>query len=164
MSTEIKLTHPSIMTVEPLKTQLNRLKTAGKRVVFTNGCFDVLHPGHVDLLARAKSEGDVLVVGLNTDVSVKRQNKAPDRPINSESVRAFMLAHLASVDYVVFFPEDTPLELIRALEPDVLVKGGDWNKDSIVGADLVESRGGRVLSLSLLGDFSSTAWLGKIKK
>ena len=105
----------------------------------------------------------MLVVGLNSDASVRRQNKGPERPINSEAVRAFMLAHLASVDYVVIFSEDTPLELIRALAPDVLVKGGDWTPDKIVGADLVQARGGRVLSLPLLGDFSTTAWLAKNK-
>jgi rfaE bifunctional protein nucleotidyltransferase chain/domain len=164
MNAEMRLTHPAIMEAEPLKRQLSELKAAGKRVVFTNGCFDVLHPGHADLLARAKSQGDVLVVGLNSDASVRRQGKAPDRPINNEMVRAFMLAHLASVDYVVLFSEDTPLELIGVLEPDVLVKGGDWSKNNIVGADLVESRGGLALSLPLLGDFSTTAWLGKIKK
>ena len=151
------------MEVAELARRLAGLRSEGKRVVFTNGCFDVLHPGHVDLLARARAEGDVLVVGLNSDASVRRQNKGPERPINSEAVRAFMLAHLASVDYVVIFSEDTPLELIRALAPDVLVKGGDWTPDKIVGADLVQARGGRVLSLPLLGDFSTTAWLAKNK-
>ena len=152
------------MEVAELARRLAGLRSEGKRVVFTNGCFDVLHPGHVDLLARARAEGDVLVVGLNSDASVRRQNKGPERPINSEAVRAFMLAHLASVDYVVIFSEDTPLELIRALAPDVLVKGGDWTPDKIVGADLVLARGGQVLSLPLLGDFSTTAWLEKNKK
>ena len=151
------------MEVAELARRLAGLRSEGKRVVFTNGCFDVLHPGHVDLLARARAEGDVLVVGLNSDASVRRQNKGPERPINSEAVRAFMLAQLASVDYVVIFSEDTPLELIRALAPDVLVKGGDWTPDKIVGADLVQARGGRVLSLPLLGDFSTTAWLAKNK-
>ena len=152
------------MEVAELARRLAGLRSEGKRVVFTNGCFDVLHPGHVDLLARARAEGDVLVVGLNSDASVRRQNKGPERPVNSEAVRAFMLAHLAAVDYVVIFSEDTPFELIRALEPDVLVKGGDWTPDKIVGADLVLARGGQVLSLPLLGDFSTTAWLEKNKK
>ena len=152
------------MSAPELAHRLAALRAEGKRVVFTNGCFDVLHPGHVDLLERAKTEGDILVVGLNSDASVRRQGKAPDRPINNEAVRAFMLAHLRAVDYVTLFDEDTPLELIRILEPDVLIKGGDWSKDSIVGADLVEARGGRVLSLPLLGDFSTTAWLEKNKK
>ena len=160
---KINLTHPAVMKAPELARRLAALRSEGKRVVFTNGCFDVLHPGHVDLLARARAEGDVLVVGLNSDASVRRQNKGPERPINSEAVRAFMLAHLASVDYVVIFSEDTPLELIRALAPDVLVKGGDWTPDKIVGADLVQARGGRVLSLPLLGDFSTTAWLAKNK-
>ena len=160
----IHLAHPAVMEVAELARRLAGLRSEGKRVVFTNGCFDVLHPGHVDLLARARAEGDVLVVGLNSDASVRRQNKGPERPVNSEAVRAFMLAHLAAVDYVVIFSEDTPFELIRALEPDVLVKGGDWTPDKIVGADLVLARGGQVLSLPLLGDFSTTAWLEKNKK
>lgn len=161
---KINLTHPAVMKAPELARRLAALRSEGKRVVFTNGCFDVLHPGHVDLLKRAKAEGDVLVVGLNSDASVRRQNKGPERPVNSEAVRAFMLAHLAAVDYVVIFSEDTPFELIRALEPDVLVKGGDWAPDKIVGADLVLARGGQVLSLPLLGDFSTTAWLEKNKK
>lgn len=152
------------MNATDLARHLAGLKAQGKRVVFTNGCFDVLHPGHVDLLERAGAEGDVLVVGLNSDASVRRQGKGPDRPVNSEAVRAFMLAHLRAVDYVTLFAEDTPLELIRILEPDVLVKGGDWSKENIVGADIVEARGGRVLSLPLLGDFSTTAWLEKNMK
>ena len=160
----INLAHPGIMTATDLARHLARLKAQGKRVVFTNGCFDVLHPGHVDLLERAGAEGDVLVVGLNSDASVRRQGKGPDRPVNSEAVRAFMLAHLRAVDYVTLFDQDTPLELISILEPDALVKGGDWSKENIVGADIVEARGGRVLSLPLLGDFSTTAWLEKNKK
>ena len=152
------------MSAPELAHRLAALRAESKRVVFTNGCFDVLHPGHVDLLERARAEGDILVVGLNSDASVRRQGKAPDRPINNEAVRAFMLAHLGAVDYVTLFDEDTPLELIRVLDPDVLIKGGDWSKDKIVGADLVEARGGRVLSLPLLGDFSTTAWLEKNKK
>ena len=160
----ISLAHPSIIDATELTRRLTALRAEGKRVVFTNGCFDVLHPGHVDLLERARAEGDILVVGLNSDASVRRQGKAPDRPINDENVRAFMLAHLKAVDYVTLFAEDTPLELIRILEPDVLIKGGDWSKDSIVGAALVEARGGRVLSLPLLGDFSTTSWLEKNKK
>ena len=159
----INLAHPAIIDAATLKARLAARRAAGQRVVFTNGCFDVLHPGHVDLLARAKAQGDILVVGLNSDASVKRQGKGEERPVNSEAVRAFMLAHLAAVDYVVLFSEDTPLELIRALEPDVLVKGGDWSEDKIVGADIVKARGGEVLSLPLLGDFSTTAWLLKNK-
>lgn len=156
---KIKLSHPAIMEPAELKPRLAALRAEGRRVVFTNGCFDVLHPGHVDLLARAKAQGDILVVGLNSDASVRRQGKGEGRPVNSEVVRAFMLAHLAAVDYVVLFSEDTPLELIRVLEPDVLVKGGDWSEDKIVGAGIVKARGGEVLSLPLLGDFSTTAWL-----
>ncbi len=164
MTENPKLIHPAVIEAGELKTRLAGLQAVGKRVVFTNGCFDVLHPGHVDLLSRAKAQGDVLVVGINSDASVRRQGKGPERPINNEAVRAFLLAHLAAVDYVVLFSEDTPLTLIRELAPDVLVKGGDWSKDKIVGADFVEARGGLVLSLPLLGDFSTTAWLEKNKK
>jgi rfaE bifunctional protein nucleotidyltransferase chain/domain len=139
------------------------LRAEPKRLVFTNGCFDILHPGHVDLLARARALGDVLVLGLNSDASVRRQNKGPDRPINPFASRAFVLAHLASVDYVVEFEEDTPLDLITTLQPQVLVKGGDWTPETIVGRDVVEASGGQVLSLPLLVGYSTTGLVAKIR-
>jgi len=132
-------------------------------VVFTNGCFDILHPGHADLLARARALGDLLVVGVNSDESVRRLNKGPGRPINPLPLRAFLLAHLRSVDYVVPFSEDTPFELIRALQPDVLVKGGDWPVERIVGRELVEAGGGTVCSLPLLPGFSTSALIARIR-
>lgn len=155
--------HPRVLAREQLVHTLTPLKKAGKRIVFTNGCFDILHPGHVDLLARAKAEGDILVVGLNSDDSVKRLGKAPDRPVNSLPARAFVLAHLASVDFVTPFDEDTPYELIQALRPGVLVKGGDWTPENIVGKDIVEADGGRVLSLPLIKGFSTTSLIAKIR-
>ena len=130
-------------------------------VVFTNGCFDILHPGHVDYLQRARDLGSCLVVGLNSDASVRRL-KGPARPVNDETSRALVLSALACVDYVVIFEEDTPYELIRAVAPDVLVKGGDWSVDRIVGRDLVEGAGGRVLSIPLLAGHSTTAVIERI--
>ncbi|BDQ34379.1 D-glycero-beta-D-manno-heptose 1-phosphate adenylyltransferase [Pseudodesulfovibrio portus] len=135
----------------------------GHRLVFTNGCFDVLHPGHVDLLIRARALGDALILGLNSDESVKMLGKGEDRPLNPQEDRAFVLAGLACVDYIVVFHESTPLELIKACRPQVLVKGGDWPVDQIVGADVVEKAGGQVHSLPLLEGYSTTAFLEKVR-
>ena len=157
------LSHPAVLAPAALLARLQPLRAEGKRLVFTNGCFDLVHPGHVDLLARAKALGDVLILGLNSDSSVKRQNKGPDRPINPFAARAFVLAHLAAVDYVTEFDDDTPMELIRAIRPHVLVKGGDWTPDRIVGRDIVEADGGTVLSLPLIPGFSTTALIEKIR-
>lgn len=150
------LKHPNVLTLDALLKALVPLREQGRSVVFTNGCFDILHPGHVDLLRRAKEQGDILVLGLNSDASVRRQGKGGERPFNAFAARAFVLAHLASVDFVVEFDEDTPLALITAIQPDVLIKGGDWRIGSIVGRDVVESRGGKVLSLPLIEGFSTT--------
>jgi rfaE bifunctional protein nucleotidyltransferase chain/domain len=155
------LTHPKILGLDALLAALAR-KT-GRKIVFTNGCFDILHPGHVNLLTRCRALGDILVVGLNSDGSVRRQGKSPARPINPFDSRAFVLAHLESVSHVIGFEEDTPLALIEALQPDVLVKGGDWSVDKIVGKDTVLAKGGRVLSLPLIPDYSTTALLEKIR-
>jgi len=134
-----------------------------KKIVFTNGCFDILHKGHADYLSQARSLGQVLIVGLNTDASVRRQNKSPQRPINTEQTRAFMMASLHVVDAVILFDEDTPLELITALQPDVLVKGSDYKPDSIVGADVVKARGGEVVTIELTQGFSTSSLIEKIK-
>lgn len=157
------LTHPNVLPLDALLETLAPLRTAGKRIVFTNGCFDILHPGHADLLERAKASGDILVLGLNSDDSVRRQGKGEDRPFNPYEARAFVLAHLRSVDYVTGFDEDTPLALIAAIKPDVLVKGGDWPVDTIVGADIVAGNGGQVLSLSLIEGFSTTGLARRIR-
>ena len=135
----------------------------GRRLVFTNGCFDVLHPGHVDLLTRARALGDALILGLNSDESVKMLGKGEDRPLNPQEDRAFVLAGLACVDYIVVFHESTPLELIKACRPQVLVKGGDWPVDQIVGADVVEKAGGEVHSLPLLEGYSTTDFLARVR-
>jgi len=132
-----------------------------KIIVFTNGCFDILHPGHVDYLQRAKQLGDVLVVGLNSDRSVQRL-KGPTRPINAELDRAKVLSALACVDFVLIFHEDTPYNLIKAIKPNILVKGGDWPVEKIVGKDVVRQNQGQVLSLSLLPGYSTTKIIQKI--
>lgn len=132
------------------------------RFVFTNGCFDLLHPGHVAYLATARSLGDKLIVGLNSDASVTRL-KGAERPINPENDRALMLAALESVDYVVVFEEDTPYELITLLRPQVLVKGGDYTRETIVGSDVVEQEGGEVVVIRFEEGYSSTRIIEKIK-
>ena len=133
----------------------NALKLHQRKIVFTNGCFDVLHFGHVHYLLQAKELGDILVIGLNSDDSVRRL-KGPTRPINGEKERAFVLAALACVDYVVLFGEDTPKELIETVRPDVLVKGGDYDITTIVGADFVQRNGGTVTTIPFVEGFSST--------
>lgn len=132
-----------------------------KKVVFTNGCFDIIHSGHVSYLNEAKSLGDVLVVGLNSDTSVKRL-KGDSRPINDERSRKFVLENLKAVDHVFIFNDDTPLDLITALSPDILVKGGDWDVSQIVGSEFVIKHGGKVLSLSFKDGFSTTNIIDKI--
>ncbi len=132
-------------------------------MVFTNGVFDLLHPGHLALLEAARAEGDALVVGVNSDASVRRLGKSPDRPIVPEAARARMLAGFAAVDCVVLFDEDTPLALIESLSPDVLVKGADYTRAQIVGADFVEAHGGRVVRVQLVPDQSTTRLVERLR-
>ena len=132
------------------------------RVVFTNGVFDLLHPGHGDGLTGARAQGDALIVGLNSDASVRRL-KGPQRPVRSEADRAYVLAALEAVDAVVVFAEDTPRELVRAVEPDVIVKGGDYTPESVVGADEVRARGGRVVIIPLTPGQSTTSIIEKLR-
>jgi cytidyltransferase-related domain len=132
-----------------------------KKIVFTNGCFDILHAGHADYLNKAKSLGDILVVGINSDASVRRI-KGEKRPILPQQMRAYLLDNLKPVDYVVIFEEDTPLELIKAIKPDVLVKGADWDLERIVGADFVLSYGGRVERIPLSFDISTSKVIERI--
>jgi D-glycero-beta-D-manno-heptose 1-phosphate adenylyltransferase len=139
-----------------------RAQEAGP-VVFTNGVFDLLHPGHVELLEAARREGSALIVGVNSDASVRQLGKGRDRPLNGEAARVRVLAGLAAVDCVVLFDEGTPLELIQQLAPDVLVKGADYVRSAIVGADLVESRGGRVVRVPLVSGFSTSAIVERLR-
>ena len=152
-----------IKTVSALKKALLPLKKRGRSIVFTNGCFDVLHYGHVKYLQDAKNKGDILVVAVNSDSSV-RKLKGPSRPVVGQKNRMRVLAALESVDFVTLFGEDTPLKLIKLLRPDVLVKGGDWDKNKIVGGGLVESWGGKVISLPYVKSQSTTNIIDKIGK
>jgi rfaE bifunctional protein nucleotidyltransferase chain/domain len=146
-----------------LENIISRERSQGKKVVFTNGCFDILHYGHAKYLEQAKAKAQILVVAVNSDASV-RELKGKARPILSQEFRAKMVAALESVDYVVIFPEETPLKMIKLLKPDVLVKGGDWKEDKIVGADFVKSRGGRVYRIKFVRGFSTTEIIRKIGK
>lgn len=139
-----------------------KIKQEGKKLVFTNGCFDIIHRGHVSYLNRAKALGDYLVVALNSDDSVRRL-KGEGRPINKLEDRAFVVANLKAVDFVVSFDEDTPFEIISAIIPDVLVKGGDWQVDQIIGRDVVEANGGKVYSLPYVENYSTTMIINKMK-
>ena len=142
---------------------VKKLQGEGQKVVFTNGCFDLLHPGHVGCLEAARALGDGLIVGVNTDASVARLRKGPGRPLNPEADRARVLAALACVDRVVLFDEDTPLEIITLLQPDILTKGGDYQLDEIVGREVVEARGGRVVALPLVPGYSTTQLIDRIR-
>ena len=152
-----------IMELKDLVQKLDGLRQSGKRVVFTNGCFDILHAGHVRYLAAARSEGDVLVVGLNSDESV-RTIKDENRPIVSQDQRAEILAGLWCVDYVTIFNEPDPLKLITAIKPDVLVKGADWKEQDIIGADVVKARGGKVARVAVFPDISTSMIIERIAK
>jgi D-beta-D-heptose 7-phosphate kinase/D-beta-D-heptose 1-phosphate adenosyltransferase len=145
-----------IKNAKNLSKALALLKRKGKKIVFTNGCFDILHVGHVDYLSKAKRLGDVLVVGLNTDSSVKKI-KGKDRPINKESDRAMVLSALSFVDYITLFGETTPEKLIMKLRPDILVKGGDWKIEDIVGGAFVRSYGGKIKRIPFVKGYSTTS-------
>ena len=147
----------------PLTSLLSTWRAQGLRIVFTNGCFDLLHRGHVEYLAKASDKGDVLVVGLNTDASVRRL-KGESRPINDETARATVLASLNCIDAVVLFDEDTPYELIKAVRPDVLVKGADYKPEDIVGYDIVTSYGGKVETVDLVEGYSTTGMIESLKR
>ena len=146
-----------------LESLISALRSGGGKIVFTNGVFDIIHRGHVEYLINAKSHGDVLIVGVNSDSSVKRI-KGDNRPVNNENDRAFVLLNLKPVDYVVIFEEDTPYNLIKAIQPNVLVKGGDWKVKDIVGSDIVLDRGGQVFSLKFIDNYSTTAIIKKINE
>ena len=152
------------MTTSEAVGLVAKTRAQGKTIVFTNGVFDILHPGHIRYLRDARALGDLLIVGVNSDRSVKALAKAPGRPINPESERAEVLAALASVDAVVIFDEDTPHEIISTIQPDVLVKGADWGENAIVGRDVVEARGGRVVRIALAEGYSTTKIIERIRR
>ena len=148
----------NIIQLGPLLKIVRRARRQGRRIVFTNGCFDLLHVGHTRLLEKAKSLGDLLIVGLNSDRSVRRL-KGVGRPVNSQSARAEVLSSLAAVDYVILFSEETPEKLIRAIRPDLLVKGGDWKGKRVVGKAFIESYGGKVYLYPIIKGYSTTGLL-----
>ncbi len=152
-----------IMPFEELRQIVAARQATGQTIVFTNGCFDILHAGHVDLLEEAAREGDILVVALNSDDSV-RGLKGPERPVNPQQQRARVLAALAVVDYVVLFDDPDPGRLITGLLPDVLVKGGDWSPETIIGADVVQASGGRIATIPLKYGASTTDIIKKARK
>ncbi|MBM4139758.1 MAG: D-glycero-beta-D-manno-heptose 1-phosphate adenylyltransferase [Nitrospira sp.] len=153
----------TIMTVAQLIPILDHARRQKKRIVFTNGCFDLMHIGHTRYLQAARALGDLLVIGVNSDASVRSLNKGADRPIVPEAQRVEVLAALGCVDYVVLFSEPDPGTLIAALQPDVLVKGGDWALDKIVGRETVEARGGAVITIPLVPGLSTTSLLQRIR-
>ena len=162
--TAVSATDRRVVDLTSLQRLCNIWRMKGDRIVFTNGCFDILPRGHVEYLQEAAALGDRLVVGVNSDASVQRQGKGPDRPISDEQSRAKVLAALRLVDAVIIFDDDTPLALIKAIVPDVLVKGGDWTVDRIVGADVVMAAGGEARSLKLVEGFSTTSMVERIRR
>ncbi|MDZ7625008.1 MAG: D-glycero-beta-D-manno-heptose 1-phosphate adenylyltransferase [Ignavibacteriaceae bacterium] len=153
----------SSTSISEIKAIRSKLKASNKKVVFTNGVFDLIHSGHVDYLSKAKKLGDVLIVGLNSDESVKRI-KGDKRPILKQEERAFILSNLKPVDYVVFFDEDTPEKLISEIIPDILVKGADWAVEKIVGKEIVEKNGGKVMNIEFVNDQSTSKIIDLIVK
>ena len=158
----MKVPPPKILSTGEVAQFAADLRRAGKRVVFTNGVFDLVHPGHIRYLRDSRALGDALIVAVNSDRSV-RANKGPERPINPEHERAELLLGLGGVDAVVIFDEDTPYAIIRRIQPDVLVKGADWGPDEIVGRDVVEARGGRVVRIDLAQGYSTTELIRRVR-
>jgi D-glycero-beta-D-manno-heptose 1-phosphate adenylyltransferase len=158
-----ELIKSKIITKEALRPLLNILKFKSKTIVFSNGCFDILHLGHIEYLSKAASLGDAMIIGLNSDASVKRL-KGPNRPVQDEQSRAMVMASLKFVDYVVLFEEDTPYELIDYIKPDILVKGSDYKEDEIVGADIVKKSGGKVVTIDLVEGYSTTSIIKRSQK
>ncbi len=152
------------MTTSEAVAFVGRARAGGNIVVFTNGVFDILHPGHIRYLRDARALGDLLIVGINSDRSARALGKAPDRPINTEGERAEVLSALTAVDAVVVFDEETPHEIITLIQPDILVKGADWGENAIVGRDVVEARGGKVVRIALAEGYSTTEIIKRIRR
>lgn len=157
----LKHIQSKILTNDELANQLKSWRSSGKKIVFTNGCFDILHRGHIEYLAKTADMGDILIIGLNTDNSVKRL-KGESRPVNDQHARALLLAALSFVNTVTLFDEDTPYNLIKTVMPDVLVKGGDYKIEDIVGHDIVEANGGKVTTIPLTEGYSTTKTIEKL--
>ncbi len=152
-----------ILSPKALTAALSLWRFQQKKIVFTNGCFDLLHLGHIDYLSKAKDEGDVLIIGVNTDRSVRMLDKGTDRPVTNEKARTTILAALHFVDAIILFDEETPYELIKTVQPDVLVKGSDYQVEDIVGYDVVKEKGGKVVTIDFLPGYSTTGIIQKIK-
>ncbi|MCD6539443.1 MAG: D-glycero-beta-D-manno-heptose 1-phosphate adenylyltransferase [Candidatus Omnitrophica bacterium] len=152
-----------VIKVSKLAHLVKTLKKKKKKIVFTNGCFDLIHPGHIKLLSSAKKQGEVLILGLNSDSSI-RKIKGEKRPILKEKERIEILSAITYIDYIVVFKEETPFKLVKIIKPDVLVKGGDWEEKDIVGADLVKKQGGKIVRIRLKKGYSTTTLIEKIKK
>jgi rfaE bifunctional protein nucleotidyltransferase chain/domain len=161
--TALQKAESNVLTLDSLGHLLKVWQFQSRKIVFTNGCFDILHLGHIDYLSKAADEGDLLVVGVNTDESTKKL-KGPHRPINSEQQRAMVLASLSFVDAVILFNEDTPYELIKLIQPDVLIKGADYKPENIVGSDVVQEKGGVVKTIEFLKGYSTSLIEERIKK
>ena len=167
----IKIIERKIKTIDEIISVKSSLHTERKLIAFTNGCFDILHRGHIEYLAKAAHLADYLIVGVNSDNSVKRQNKSPERPINNQETRCINLGALFFVDAVIVFDEDNPLKLIQSIVPDILIKGGDYNENEtdplskkyIVGSDVVKATGGKVITIPLVEGFSTTSIVSKLK-
>lgn len=151
-----------IVSQDQALKELKTWREKNKKIVFTNGCFDIIHPGHIDYLSQARDLGDILVLGLNTDQSVRLLNKGSNRPINDERTRANVLVGLASVDLIVFFDEETPYNLIKLLQPNVLVKGKDYEVEKIIGFDILKENGGQVITIPFLDGYSTSSLIKKI--
>lgn len=172
MKTKLEQINNKVVSLAELKEKTAHLKQSGKRIVFTNGCFDILHLGHVSYLAQAAELGDVLVIGMNSDQSVRNQGKGPERPVNPEEARGMILAALGFVDFVVLFEEDTPIRIIEEVLPDILVKGGDYDanemnstsKKYIVGSDIVRMNKGEVITINLVDGFSTTSTIERMRR
>ncbi len=160
---KLEIIESKIISKESLKYQLAIWRFLSKKIVFTNGCFDILHLGHIDYLSKAAEFGDVLIVGLNSDDSV-RTIKGINRPVNDENSRAMILASLSFVSAVILFDEDTPYNLIKFIQPDVLIKGSDYKPEDIVGYDIVKAKGGEIETIDFLPGYSTTSIIDKIKK
>ncbi len=161
--TNLEIIKQKIVPIEQLKRNIAIWRMKDYKIVFTNGCFDILHHGHIDYLSKASDLGDVLIIGVNSDSSVKKLDKGANRPIQNENDRALILSALQFVEAIIIFNEDTPLELIKTIQPDVLVKGGDWKENEIAGADVVCAKGGEVVIIPFVDGYSTTNIEKKIK-